>query len=169
MAIFHGRSVVAPPPDLNRRLASLCRLADQLLLDLVIEARGPGYGRLDWDIRYETSGATVPATHRVRGGDLPAAVAAASVADAFDGYDNRGLHGPAHYLRAGAVPPDHPEPVDLDQIERRILRDCDGQPGAQAIRRNGRWWHTSPYPPTRTRRSRCPRPHNQPRSRTRPG
>lgn len=149
--VFHGRSVAMPPPDLDARLGRLCRLADQLLLDLVIEARDSGYGRLDWDVRYETPG--VPdgsATHRVRGDDLPSAVAASSVADAFDGFEPRGLDAPAHYPRAGVPPPDPPEPgyesADLDQVERRIVRDCEDRAGAQAIWRNGRWWHTSLRP-----------------------
>ena len=64
----------------------------------------------------------------------------------FDGYELHGLDAPAHYLRAGAGPPDLPEPVDLDQVERRMIRDCEGRPGAQAIWRNGRWWHTSLRP-----------------------
>ncbi|MBF9130210.1 hypothetical protein I0C86_14780 [Plantactinospora sp. S1510] len=147
--VFHGRSVAAPPPDLDAWLAGLCRLADQLFLDLVIEARDSGYGQLDWDIRYEAPGAAVPASSRVRGDDLPAAVAATSVADAFDGFEPHGLGAHAHYLRAGAKPSDLTDltgPVALDQVERRVVRDCDGRPGAQAIWRNGRWWHTSLRP-----------------------
>ncbi|RKR89336.1 hypothetical protein BDK92_3680 [Micromonospora pisi] len=154
--VFHGRSVAPPSPDLNGRLAQLCRLADQLFLDLVVEARRPGYGGLTWDIRYETPGGGVPATPRARADDLPAALASmfapagmfatAPVAAAFDGFELRGLDAPAHYLRAGAAPPDLPEPVDLDQVERRTIRDCEGWPGAQAIWRDGRWWHTSLRP-----------------------
>ncbi|MEO3923770.1 hypothetical protein ABGB07_07905 [Micromonosporaceae bacterium B7E4] len=144
--VFHGRSMAAPPPDLDRRLAGLCRLADQLFLDLVVEARDSGHGRLAWDIRYELPGTAVPATHRVRGDDLPAAVAAATVADAFDGFESYGLDAPAHYLRAGAAPPEFPDPVELDQVERRVVGDCASRPGAQAIWRNGRWWHTSLRP-----------------------
>lgn len=148
--VFHGRSIAAPTPDPNGRLAQLCRLADILFLDLVIEARNPGNGVPTWDIRYETPGGGVPATPRVRADDLPTALTSrygtASIADVFDGFDLRGHDAPAHYLRAGAAPPDLPDPVDLDQVERRMIRDCEGWPGAQAIWRNGRWWHTTLRP-----------------------
>jgi hypothetical protein len=70
------------------------------------------------------------------------------VADACYGLAERCLTAPAHYLDP-RLPDPHPlpfEPVDVDQLGRRILRDCTdtpGVPGAQAIWRDGRWRHTS--------------------------
>lgn len=141
--VFQGRLSAPPPVDPHTRLAQLCRLADQLHLDLVVEARHATWGGLTWDVRFDLPGAPVPTRARVRGDDLPAAVAATTVADAFEGFEPRNLRVPAYHLRPGARPPEHPEPVDLDQVERRVLRDADDLPGAQAIWRNGRWWHTT--------------------------
>ncbi|WP_185755215.1 hypothetical protein [Micromonospora sp. A202] len=84
--------------------------------------------------------------------DLPEALTRADVAHALTGIAERGLTAPARLLR-----PDSPRPpvtpvVDVDQLERRVLADCvdpadgDELPGAQAVWRDGRWWHTTLRP-----------------------
>ncbi|WP_147376176.1 hypothetical protein [Micromonospora radicis] len=143
--LFLGRNHPAPPVDPAERLARLCVLADLLLLDLVIEVRREGLG---WDVRYEVPGSPVP-MFRTGRLDLPEALAHTDVAGALAGLAERGRGVAARLMQ-----PDRPRPpavpaVDVDQLERRILADCvdpaDGSelPGAQAIWRNGRWWHTS--------------------------
>ncbi|GIJ29178.1 hypothetical protein Vqi01_43400 [Micromonospora qiuiae] len=141
--LFVGRCQPAPPVDPADRLVRLCALADLLLLDLVIEVRRQG-----WNVRYEVPGSPAPMFSSGRR-DLPEALAATDVADALAGLAERGRD-----VAARLVQPDQPRPpvvpaVDVDQLERRILADCvdpvDGAelPGAQAIWRDGRWWHTS--------------------------
>ncbi|WP_189043274.1 hypothetical protein [Micromonospora sonchi] len=143
--LFLGRSAAAPPVDPADRLVRLCALADVLLLDLVIEVRRHGQG---WKVRYEVPGSPVP-MFRIGHPDLPEALAGTDVADALAGLAERGRG-----VAARLVQPDQPRPpvvpaVEVDQLERRILADCvdpvDGVelPGAQAIWRDGRWWHTS--------------------------
>ncbi|WP_176092932.1 hypothetical protein [Verrucosispora sp. NA02020] len=143
--LFLGRSEPVPPVDPAERLVRLCVLADLLLLDLVIEVRRPGMG---WDVRYEVPGSPVPG-FRSGQPDLPQALTRTDVADALAGLTERGRG-----VAARLVQPDRPRPpavpsVDVDQLERRILADCvdpvDGAelPGAQAIWRDGRWWHSS--------------------------
>ena len=71
--VFIGRTAPDPPRDLDRELGRLCRLADLLCLDLVVEARRRPFGderdrELEWDIRFEVPGAAVPVdTHRLHG------------------------------------------------------------------------------------------------------
>ncbi|MEO3745973.1 hypothetical protein [Plantactinospora sp. B5E13] len=147
--VFQGRTVAPPPVDPTARLTTLCRLADQLHVDLVVELRRTEWGGTDWDLRYELPGAPVSTTPRVRGDDLPAAVVATTVANAFDGFEPRNLAAPGYFLRPGIEQVERAESIDLDldldldQLERRMLRDADDQSGAQAIWRNRRWWHTS--------------------------
>ncbi|MEV4709899.1 hypothetical protein [Micromonospora sp. NPDC049374] len=142
-----GRSEAASPVEPAARLGRLCALADLLLLDLVIEARRQG-ARVDWDVRYEVPGSPVPKIwlgHR----DLPAALAGTDVADALTGLIERGRSAPARMLRLDGPRPPAVPAVDVDQLERRILADCvdpktgDELPGAQALWRDGRLWHTS--------------------------
>ncbi|WP_157742648.1 hypothetical protein [Micromonospora chokoriensis] len=146
-----GRSTVAPTVDPAARLARLCALADLLLLDLVVEARrhGAGFG---WTVRYEVPGSPVPSG--LPGGyrDLPEVLASTSATAALTGLAERGLAAAARLLRPDSPrPPADPE-VDVDQLERRVLADCidatngDELPGAQALWRNGRWWHTTLRP-----------------------
>lgn len=42
--------------------------------------------------------------------------------------------------------------LDVDRLERRIIRDCGGTAGGQAIWRSGRWWHTTLRSDTATER-----------------
>ncbi|WP_406067038.1 hypothetical protein [Micromonospora sp. NBC_01638] len=143
-----GRSDAAPTVDPAARLARLCALADLLLLDLVVEARRQGAG-FGWVIRYESPGSPVPSGLPGWCRGLPDALARTDVADALTSLAERGLAAPARLLR-----PDSPRPpvvpaVDVDQLERRVLADCvdpasgDELPGAQALWRDGRWWHTT--------------------------
>ncbi|WP_341719469.1 hypothetical protein QQG74_06935 [Micromonospora sp. FIMYZ51] len=151
--LFLGRSRQAPPVDPADRLARLCALADLLLLDLVIEVRREGLG---WDVRYEVPGSPVP-MFRTGRLDLPQALIGTDVTDALAGLAERGRGVAARLVqpapqRLPAAPtaglPAVPT-VDVDQLERRILADCvdpvEGVEllGAQAIWRDGRWWHTS--------------------------
>ncbi len=149
--VFLGRTAPASVPDPDRELGRLCRAADLLRLDLVVEARRRTYGDLSWDIRYETPGADMPVEPRGWADDLPAAVAATSIDDALYGLDERSRTAPAHYPS-----PDAPTQVDLpgelrvdvDKVERRIVNSLTnlqtgrGAAGAQAIWRSGRWWYT---------------------------
>ncbi|ROT31897.1 hypothetical protein [Micromonospora sp. HM5-17] len=164
--VFLGRATVARPVNCLDRL---CRLAERLCLDLVVEARGTTATELTWDIRFETSGAAVPDRPHGAHPDLPTAVRHTTVADAFHDFANRCRTAPARFLRPRPPEPApiDAEPTDLDQLERRVIRDClagdsagdtahadrtgdddrtanDGRAGggAQAIWRDGRWWHT---------------------------
>jgi hypothetical protein len=149
-----GRNIPPPaPPTPAQRLARLVTLAGQLCLDLVVEARNQPYGELTWTVRYDVPAAPVPADQRGRFEDLAAALAARTVADALSGLHERGLNAPA-YLVIPNGPPSPPGPTDLDigRLDRRIRAGCTdsstGEPtsGAQAIWRDGRWWHTSLRP-----------------------
>ncbi|MEN3608245.1 hypothetical protein AAH979_01730 [Plantactinospora sp. ZYX-F-223] len=148
--VLLGRTAAAPPRNLAADLGRWCRLADLLHLDLVVEARRRGHADDPaWSVRYEVPGGEVPAESRGWADDLPGAVAATTVADALYGLRERGRAAPAYYLTGrDRQPPEVPH-VDLDQLERRIVADCtdlgSGTPaaGAQAIWRDGRWWHTS--------------------------
>ncbi|MEU5905370.1 hypothetical protein ABZ780_13465 [Micromonospora sp. NPDC047467] len=135
-----------PPPDPGQRLSRLCALADLLHLDLVVEARRCD-GEVAWDVRYEMPGGEVPAQAQLRGDDLRTAVAAATVAEAMYGLDVRGLSAPAYTVRLASDEPTVPVAIDLDLVERRVVADlATGAPGAQAIWRNRRWWHTQLHP-----------------------
>ncbi|MBF9131863.1 hypothetical protein I0C86_23275 [Plantactinospora sp. S1510] len=147
--LYLGRAAGAPPREAAAELGRLCRLAELLCLDLVVEARRlVATAGLTWAIRFEVPGGPVPAEARGYADDLTAAITSTTDLDACYGLEERGLTAPAHHLTIGEPPPD-PPPVDLDQLERRILADCldlaTGGPtaGAQAIWRDGRWWHTS--------------------------
>ncbi|MFF5217607.1 hypothetical protein [Micromonospora sp. NPDC000442] len=138
--VYVGRGTeLPPPPEPERELARLCELADLLHLDLVVEVR-----RLHgWQIRYELPGSPVPGDERVVGSaDLATAVAGTTVASAMLLLHERGRLAPAYTVRpvpAAGVPP----AVDLGGLSRRVLADLAGDaPGAQAIWRDGRWWHT---------------------------
>ncbi|GAB3942672.1 hypothetical protein GCM10027614_30110 [Micromonospora vulcania] len=141
--VYLGRSTAnPPPPEPARRLGQLCALADLLHLDLVVEVRRY-YGEASWDVRYELPGAAVPVEARTRGANLPAAVAVTTVAEAMYRLDERGLSAPAYTVRLASGAPTGPVAVDLDQVERRVFADlASGAPGAQAVWRDSRWWHT---------------------------
>ncbi|MGX7670218.1 hypothetical protein [Plantactinospora sp. DSM 117369] len=148
--LFLGRSAAEPPPDPARDLARRCRLADLLRLDLVLEARRRHPAAdLTWHLRYEVPGGPVPTDARGGADDLAGAIVATGDLDALYDLQARGRAAPAHYLTGGDRPPVDPPAVDLDQLERGMLADCTdlhtGVPtaGAQAIWRDGRWWHTS--------------------------
>ncbi|MGW0435425.1 hypothetical protein ACWDV4_23155, partial [Micromonospora sp. NPDC003197] len=144
--LWFGRVEPAPARNLDAELGWLCHLADLCCLDLVVEVRRVRYGRLNWDIRYELPDAGVPVGQRGWADDLPAAVAATTVAEAMLGLADRSLTAPAHYLRPHRLDRSGLPTVDLDQVERRVHADLDGLAGpavgAQAIWRDGRWQHT---------------------------
>jgi hypothetical protein len=140
--VFLGRTAAPTPPDLDRDLGRLCEVADLLRLDLVVEARRQPWDGLSWDIRYEVPATDVPDNPCHRGDDLPEAVAATTVAEALSGLAERGRLAPAYTIEP--EPPERigPPAVDLDQVERRVHADLADAAGAQAIWRDGRWWHT---------------------------
>jgi hypothetical protein len=166
-----GRTVAAPPVSVDDQLGRLCALADLLCLDLVVEARWQVFvAGLNWDIRFEVPGAAVPRDQRGYAESLPAALDRTTVLDAFGGLGERSLTAPAYFLRPQQRSALLPEEIDVDQLERRIVRDCGAGPsmfgdrptaggvagggprgertsevsvGAQAIWRDGRWRHTS--------------------------
>ncbi|MEU7752125.1 hypothetical protein [Micromonospora sp. NPDC049171] len=146
-----GRSAATPTVDPAARLARLCALADLLLLDLVVEARRQGVG-FGWAVRYEVPGSPVPSRSPGRSQDLPEALTHTDVGDALTGLAERGLAVPARLLRPDSPRPPAAPTVDVDQLERRVLADCvdpargDELPGAQALWRDGRWWHTTLRP-----------------------
>ena len=146
------------PPDHARLLGRLCDLADQLRVDLIIDAR-PGATRsgLAWDIHLAHPGAPPPAQGYQHFDDLRAAIAGTTLDQAATGLDHPHPHIPAHYLEPAYVagPPttggadDIGAPArlpDIDQLERRITRDCAQAAGAQAIWRDQHWWHTTLQP-----------------------
>ncbi|MEU8387236.1 hypothetical protein [Micromonospora sp. NPDC048843] len=143
-----GRATVPATVDPAARLARLCALADLLLLDLVVEARRQDAG-FCWAIRYEVPGSPVPLGSPGWCRDLPESLACTDVAKSLDGLAERGLAAPARLLRPDSPRPPAASAVDVDQLERRVLADCndaahgDELPGAQALWRNGRWWHTT--------------------------
>ncbi|MFV2019580.1 hypothetical protein [Micromonospora sp. LOL_023] len=159
--IWLGRSTEPPPADPARRLANLCEVAELLCLDLVIEARRttPDSDRLGWDVRFELPGS--PAGDRLAPwSDLAEATVMTTVTRAAANLAEHGRHAPAHYIapRTGNahggpgtrdITSLGPPKVDVDQLERRILADCttlltgEPTPGAHAIWRDGRWWHTT--------------------------
>ncbi|TDC72885.1 hypothetical protein E1193_26795 [Micromonospora sp. KC606] len=135
-------SGTAPPPAVpHQQLGRLCGLAALLHLDLVVEARRH-HDRVGWDVRFELPGGRVPDQPRRCAPDL-AAVAGTTVAEAMAGLAERGLTAPAYTVRSSLGPPAAPVDVDVAALGRRIHADlADDSPGAQAIWRNGRWWHT---------------------------
>ncbi|MDG4768352.1 hypothetical protein O7632_30305 [Solwaraspora sp. WMMD406] len=154
--VLIGRATEPPPPaDPARLLGRLCALADQLHVDLVLEARPSSTkGRLSWDIRFELAGGPVPDYPHRWAADLPTALAAIPADKAVTGLTTANSQLPAHYLTEDALTP-HPVPVgldghpgghDLDQLERRMIADADQHGGAQAVWRNRHWWHSSLRP-----------------------
>ncbi|GIJ22796.1 hypothetical protein [Micromonospora lutea] len=145
--VYVGRSTETPSPAVpGHELARLCGMADLLHLDLVVEARHR-HGWLLWQVRYDLPGSPVPGERQVVGaGDLASAVAGTSAASALRGLGERGRHAPAYTVRpvpAAGVP----RAVDLDRLARKVVADLAGDaPGAQAIWRDGRWWHTPLHP-----------------------
>ncbi len=140
--LFIGRTAAQPAPDLDRVLGRLCAVADLLCLDLVVEARRRPRGTLSWDVRYELPGPDVPALPRIRADNLPSAVTTTTIVDAFDGLTERGRTAPAYTIRLATPARTGPPQVNLDQVERRLIADIQAASGAQAIWRDGRWWHT---------------------------
>ncbi|MDG4837168.1 hypothetical protein O7631_11640 [Micromonospora sp. WMMD967] len=143
-----GRSTAVPAVDPAARLVRLCTVADLLLLDLVVEARRQGSG-FGWAIRYEVPGSPMPPGLPGWCRDLPEALTSTDMADALTGLAERGLAAAARLLRPDSPRPPADPAVDVDQLERRVLADCvdpaggDELPGAQALWRDGRWWHTT--------------------------
>ena len=147
------------PPSLAdhaRLLGRLRDLADQLRVDLVIDARRVGTGTaLAWDIHLAHPGTPPPHIDHLPFGDLLAAVAGTTVDRATSNLGRPDPDTPVHYLEPDIVSgfrgaPDEPAPSvappDVDLLERLIMRDCDQAAGAQAIWRNGRWWHATLQP-----------------------
>ncbi|MEV4760100.1 hypothetical protein AB0J86_34060 [Micromonospora sp. NPDC049559] len=147
--LYLGRVRAQQPFDPDRALGWLCAVADLLCLDLMVEARHEPWGDLSWDVRYEVAGGPVPANPSHRARDLPEAVATTTVQDALDGLGRRGLAASAYAIGPASPERQWPPVIDLDQVERRVHADArdalyaaGGAAGAQAIWRDGRWWHT---------------------------
>ncbi|MFY1654561.1 hypothetical protein ACN27J_27225 [Solwaraspora sp. WMMB762] len=153
--LWLGRTAPPDRPDPARHLGQLCALAELLCLDLVVETRPDPYGddRYGWQLRLELpdTGVGDAFASGVGSSDsLDAAIVAADATRLATGIGDRGVDVPDHYLRPGRPgPPIGPPKLDLDQLERRMIADCtalgtgEATPGAQAIWRDGRWWHTS--------------------------
>lgn len=154
--VWLGRTTRPPRPDPARHLGQLCALAELLCLDLVVETRPEPYGdgRHRWQLRLELPDTDVGDTFAgsVSGADsLDEAIVAADLPGLAAGLNDRSRDAPAHFLRPNQRDslPIGPPKLDLDQLERRMVADCTTlvtgapTPGAQAIWRDGRWWHTS--------------------------
>ncbi|MEO3779426.1 hypothetical protein ABGB16_21795 [Micromonospora sp. B11E3] len=140
--VLLGRAAEPPPPPApGRHLGWLCGVAGLLHLDLVVEARRR-HDQVCWDVRFELPGGDVPDAPRRQGFDLPAAVVDTTVAAALAGLAESGLTAPAYTVRSSLGVPAAPADVDVAALGGRILTDLAGGPGAQAIWRDGRWWHT---------------------------
>lgn len=123
-----------------RTLTRLCRLADLLCLDVVVDTRrrtDPGDTGLGWDVLFGLPGAPVP-DHHARAPTLTAAVAITDPAQALRRLTETAAHAPAHWLVPRPIPP--PAPVEEDLTAARLTAAAN--PGAQAIWRAGAWWHT---------------------------
>ncbi|SCL20109.1 hypothetical protein [Micromonospora inyonensis] len=105
--LWLGGPAAVPPVDPAARLARLCRLADLLLVDLVVEVRRHG-DTLRWAVRYEVPGSPVPAGPFVGSPDLATALVRTDVPDALTGLAERGLTAPARLLEAGLAFPGAP-------------------------------------------------------------
>ncbi|WP_326552238.1 hypothetical protein [Micromonospora sp. NBC_01813] len=155
--IWYGHTTPPPPADPARRLGELCDTAELLCLDLVIEARrsssAPDSDHFHWDIRYELPDSPVPTSTGRYNTFTDAATRVDTGRACFELID-RSQHAPAHHItpRPTNGIPLGPPPVDADQLERRIVADCTAlltgapTPGAHAIWRDGRWWHTTLRP-----------------------
>ncbi|MDG4799336.1 hypothetical protein [Micromonospora sp. WMMD980] len=140
--VLVGRVATPPPePSPGRRLGELCRLAGLLHLDLVVEARW-WHDRAWWDLRFELPGGDVPEVPRRSAPELADAVTATTAVAALAGLAEHGRAAPAYTIRSSAGPAPAPAHADLAALERRIHTDLAGGSGAQAIWRDGRWWHT---------------------------
>lgn len=140
--VLLGRAAASPaPPAPGRHLGWLCGVAGLLNLDLVVEAR-LRHDEVCWDIRFELPGGEVPDMPRRQHVDLSAAVAETTVATAMAGLAESGLTAPAFTVRSSLGVPAAPADVDVAALAQRILADLAAGPGAQAIWRDGRWWHT---------------------------
>ncbi|MEU3455810.1 hypothetical protein ABZ671_19765 [Micromonospora sp. NPDC006766] len=154
--LWLGGTALPAPVDPAARLGQLCGLADLLLLDLVVAVRWHG-DRGHWTIRYEVPGSPVPDGPVDGSPDLATALIRTDVPAALAGLTDRGLTAPARLLDPdlrcpGEVPQalrPCPSPAGpVGGIERRVLAELveptDGtdRPGAQAVWRDGRWWHT---------------------------
>ncbi|MER7164660.1 hypothetical protein ABT336_01090 [Micromonospora sp. NPDC000207] len=140
--VLVGRST--PPvdgPDPGRHLGWLCGVANLLHLDLVVEARME-HGQVAWDVRFEMPGGVVPTDPRHAERDLAAAVRATTVATATARLAEAGVTAPAYTVRSSVGVLPAPQVVDVAEVERWVRVDLGGGAGAQAIWRNGRWWHT---------------------------
>ncbi|MFC7546750.1 hypothetical protein [Plantactinospora sp. GCM10030261] len=158
--VWIGRGTPPSTVDPADRLARLCALADLLLLDLVIEHRWSA-GRPAWDIRYELPGTPVPGQPERRWPDLDTALTRTTARTALDGLGWRCRTAPAHLLRPTARRP--PAVGDLTDLARALRANTTTNTythtaaddanipavGAQAIWRDGRWWHTRLRPDDR--------------------
>ncbi|QOC90430.1 hypothetical protein [Micromonospora craniellae] len=135
------RSAAPPAEQPDARLARLCELADLLRLDLVVEARRHRRGAPTWHVRYEVPGSQLPAQTPAHWPDLRTAVAATTVADALFGLGERGSAAPAYTMVPGGGERTVRHDVDLARLGGLVLADLGGAPGAQAVWRDGRWWH----------------------------
>ncbi|MFI2711861.1 hypothetical protein ACH495_17200 [Micromonospora sp. NPDC018662] len=162
--LWVGGSTAPAPVDPDARLAQLCRLADLLLLDLVVTARRcdsrhPGTVRrrtdcLLWTVRFEVPGSPVPGGPAEGSTDLATALTRTDARAALTGLTERGLTAPARLLDPGfrrcgrpRVPAIPAPPGPVGRIERRVVAELaggTGRPGAQAVWRDGGWWHTAP-------------------------
>ncbi|MDG4833597.1 hypothetical protein O7627_30450 [Solwaraspora sp. WMMD1047] len=150
--VLLGHTTAPGPADHLKLLGRLCALADQLRVDLVVEARrDPVRAEPSWDIRYELPGSPVPELPRRRLRDLLTAVATVNPVRAAAALAHADPAAPAHYF-ASDDPANLPRSVgvngypaahDLDQLERRILRDAHDSVGGQAIWRDRTWWHVT--------------------------
>ena len=142
--VLLGRSMLLPPDEPDEALGRLCALADLLCLDLVVEARRQPWGDPTWQIRFEVPGGEVPAEatgHQ----DLRLALATTSIDTALLGLGERGLTAPAYAVRPLPATAARPA-VDLDRLGRGIDADLARASAAQAIWRDGCWWHTRLVP-----------------------
>ncbi|MGC4807176.1 hypothetical protein [Micromonospora sp. DT233] len=144
--LFLGRSYAPPTASPAEQLERFCALADLLCLDLVIEARRQSRTDVTWHVRFEVPGGGVPEEGRGWALDLPNALTTTSVADALTGLGERGRAAPAYAVvpRPGERPA--PPATDLDRLARRLRAGLRRAPAAQAIWRDGRWWHTRLLP-----------------------
>ncbi|MEU3453214.1 GNAT family N-acetyltransferase [Micromonospora sp. NPDC006766] len=142
--VLLGRSMLLPPDEPDEALGRLCALADLLCLDLVVEARRQPWRDPTWQVRFEVPGGEVPA-EATGHPDLRLALATTSIDNALLGLDERGRTAPAYALRPVRATAAQPV-VDLDRLGRRIDADLTRAPAAQAIWRDGRWWHTRLVP-----------------------
>ncbi|WFE34146.1 hypothetical protein [Micromonospora sp. WMMD975] len=143
--LWVGGSTAPCPVDPGVRLAQLCHLADLLLLDLVVTVRRQG-DRHVWTVRYEVPGSPVRTGPVEGSADLTAALLRTDARAALAGLTDRGLTAPAGLLepgprRSGPASPTSPGPVG--EVARRVVAELtDGRPGAQAVWRDGGWWHS---------------------------